>query len=132
MKNQNCPCGNINPYSTCCEPFITGKSFPETAEQLMRSRYTAFTNKDIDYLMESHHPSTRPVKERKQMIEWMKTVQWLGLKVLSFKAGQKGDNSGYVEFKALYLEEGRVDEIYENAYFERLKGRWVYVSGEHF
>ena len=33
---------------------------PETAEALMRSRFAAFRDGDVDWLLASWHPSTRP------------------------------------------------------------------------
>jgi len=37
-------------YKDCCYPFLIGASKPETPEQLMRSRYSAFCTKNIEYL----------------------------------------------------------------------------------
>lgn len=39
----SCPCGSSRSYADCCEPFVTGAAKAQTAEQLMRSRYTAFS-----------------------------------------------------------------------------------------
>ncbi|MBK5938172.1 hypothetical protein CCR96_02550 [Halochromatium roseum] len=38
-----CPCGSGHTLADCCEPFLAGTTMPATAEALMRSRYTAFT-----------------------------------------------------------------------------------------
>lgn len=38
-----CPCQSGKPYTECCQPFHLKTAFPETAEQLMRSRYAAYT-----------------------------------------------------------------------------------------
>jgi SEC-C motif-containing protein len=74
---KRCNCGNSKIYSECCA--IAHKSLKEvtTAEQLMRSRYTAFTKANGDYLMESHHVSTRPIKEKEDMVAWAKSVEWI-------------------------------------------------------
>ncbi|SVD70987.1 uncharacterized protein METZ01_LOCUS423841, partial [marine metagenome] len=36
-----CPCGTEFPYTDCCGPLIRGASPADTAEDLMRSRFTA-------------------------------------------------------------------------------------------
>ena len=55
----DCPCGSGKTYDECCEPFIRGKAFPETAEQLMRSRYSAYTLQEIPYITDTLHPDHR-------------------------------------------------------------------------
>ena len=131
MQNQ-CPCGSGLSFSVCCEPIISGVKEAETAQQLMRSRYTAFTKANVDYLMRSHSVETQPIKERKSIEKWAKSVIWMGLSILKTEAGGPGDEIGYVEFKALYLENGKLQQIQEKSLFRRENGKWVYVSGEHF
>ena len=46
-----CPCGSKKNYADCCQPFIELKKIPETPEQLMRSRYTAYTQANMDYIV---------------------------------------------------------------------------------
>ena len=50
---ETCPCGSGRPYEDCCGPYIAGKAKPATAEALMRSRYTAYAKKEIDYIVQS-------------------------------------------------------------------------------
>lgn len=97
----------------------------------MRSRYTAYVLADIDYLMASHHPKTRPVKERKNILRWTKSLQWLQLKILDKRAGNINDKEGWVEFKAVFIENGLPQDIHENSYFIKEYGKWYYLSGEH-
>ena len=125
----NCPCGSGRPFAICCEPIINGKSDAITAQDLMRSRYTAFTLANVNYLMRSHHSSTRPNKERKSIEKWAKSVRWIGLNVLNTQAGEATDESGYVEFKALFMENGQLQQLHERSFFQRENGKWVYVSG---
>lgn len=127
-----CPCGSNKPYNQCCEPIISGHRPAETAEQLMRSRYTAFTQANVDYLLRSHHSRTRPTRERKSIQQWAQSVQWMGLVILNKKGGQADDPTGIVEFRALFMENGQMQEIHERSIFERENGKWVYVSGEQF
>jgi SEC-C motif-containing protein len=126
----NCPCCSGFSYATCCEPIIIGKKNAPTAESLMRSRYVAFTLANVDYLMLSHHSSSRPNKERKSIAKWAKSVKWIGLTILNSQDGQQTDNRGTVEFKALFIEDGLLSHIHENSLFLRENEKWVYVSGQ--
>lgn len=97
----------------------------------MRSRYVAFTKADINYLMRSHHSSTRPIKDRISIQKWAASVQWVGLIIFNTSTGNENDETGHVEFRALYLENGQMQEIHENSLFKKEKGKWFYVSGVH-
>lgn len=130
--SQLCPCGSNKPSTDCCLPIISGKRDAVTALELMRSRYTAFTKADGAYLMKSHHSETRPLKERRSIENWAKSVQWMGLAILGTEAGEARDTTGIVEFRALYLEGGQMQQIHEKSLFKREGGNWVYHSGIHF
>jgi SEC-C motif-containing protein len=131
MRN-SCPCGSGLSYSACCESVISGRKDAITAQELMRSRYTAFTIANVDYLMRSHSAKTRPVKERKSIEKWAKSVMWMGLTIIQTQGGEASDEVGSVEFKALYLENRKPQQIHEKSLFRRENGKWVYVSGVHF
>lgn len=127
-----CPCGNNKTFLECCEPFINAKKLPETAEELMRSRYTAFTKGKVDYILKTHEAGTRPAKERNKMLKWMNAVEWLGLAILSTEKGLKNDNSGMVEFRAIFIENGFTQALHEKSVFVKHKGAWMYANGEQF
>jgi SEC-C motif-containing protein len=126
-----CPCGSDNLSEECCQPIIAGTKEATTAEELMRSRYVAFTIAEVNYLMRSHHSKTRPIRDKKSIERWAKSVQWMGLVVINTEEGKETDQRGFVEFRALYLENGELQQIHEKSLFEREKGKWVYVSGVH-
>lgn len=130
MKNL-CPCGSGRNFNDCCEAIISGKKAAETALELMRSRYVAFTQANGNYLMKSYHTKSRPIKEQKNIEKWASSVIWIGLVILQTEKGRAGDEFGYVEFKALYLENGKPSEIHEKSLFQRENQKWVYVSGVH-
>ncbi|MDQ6967588.1 MAG: YchJ family metal-binding protein, partial [Mariprofundaceae bacterium] len=58
-KPKTCPCGSNKPFASCCRPIIANDS-ASTAEQLMRSRYSAFVLGDAEYLLKTWHPDTAP------------------------------------------------------------------------
>ena len=125
-----CPCKSQQLYAECCEPIILGRSKALTAEALMRSRYSAFVSADINYLMSSHHSSTRPLKDKKSILAWTQSVTWLGLLITHKRAGVADDREGWVSFKASYVEKGHLECIQENSYFVKEGGLWYYKSGK--
>ncbi|MCL4157034.1 UNVERIFIED_CONTAM: hypothetical protein GTU68_053260 [Idotea baltica] len=94
----------------------------------MRSRYSAFVLANGDYLMDSHHASTRPTKEKKAIVKWAKSVEWIKLEVLETTKGKETDNEGIVTFKAYFYEKGKVDIIYEKSAFVKENGNWFYLG----
>lgn len=125
----SCPCGSGAAYEACCAPRHDGTRPAETAEALMRSRYSAFALGKGDYLAATHDAPASPA-EVAELSRWAASVTWLGLTVLAREAGGAGDDEGHVEFEARYLEDAAVVTMRERSAFRRRDGRWVYVSGE--
>lgn len=130
--NESCPCGSKEEYADCCGAIISGKRNATTCLVLMKSRYSAYTKADINYLMLCHHSKTRPAnKERNSIKRWAESVRWMQLIIVNTWDGTASDNEGKVEFKALYFENGQIGQIHEKSLFQRENGKWVYVSREH-
>ena len=125
---KNCTCGREKPYLECCYLIHEGTEKAVTAEELMRSRYAAFTRGKGDYLMESHSVTTRVLKDEKLIEKWAKSVTWLHLDILNITDGKADDTHGTVEFKAFFMEQGKMDVIHENSSFIMENGKWVYVG----
>jgi len=130
LTMSSCHCGSNKPFSDCCEPFISGLEIPPTAEALMRSRYSAYTENAIDYLGDTLHPDHRADWDQEATRRWANEAEWLGLEVVSTEAGQPGDREGWVEFVAIYNENGSRKRHHERSRFETRDGRWFYVEGE--
>lgn len=128
-QSTSCPCGLASSYEACCAKAHQSLFNAKTAELLMRSRYTAFTRADGDYLMKSHHSSTRPLSEKKSIVKWAKSVEWIRLEILNTTLGQEIDIEGTVEFKAHYKDKQGEQFIHENSKFVKKKGVWVYLVG---
>jgi len=121
-----CPCGSGKNYVDCCEPFITGRELPRSAESLMRSRYVAYGQKNNQYILETWHTSTRP--DDPTPAEHY-NVEWLGLQILGTEQGTDHDNRGIVDFRARYRVKGKTSGLDESSEFIRENGRWYYVDG---
>jgi len=116
-----CPCGGGS-YAACCEPYHRG-TLPETAEQLMRSRYSAYVLGLWDYMYRTWDERTRPELAQLQQDRGSK---WLGLEVK--KHTPDGDKAT-VEFVARYKVDGRAQRLHEVSRFARQDGQWIYIDG---
>ena len=127
-----CPCNPTQLYKNCCQKAHTDIRTVETAEELMRSRYSAFVLADIDYLQKSHYSKTRPSKREKKGIEdWTNSVHWVKLAIVDTIDGLKEDTPGVVEFKAFFMEDNQVIILHEKSNFCIEDGHWVYVDGNN-
>lgn len=125
-----CPCGSEKSYSDCCQPLIQGSQKAETAEELMRARYTAHVKTEVDFIYDSTHPKKRGGVDRKQVEAWSKKSEWLGLKIHAAEAGGAEDKAGTVEFTARYREKEKLVEHREIAEFVRRDGIWYFMDGK--
>jgi SEC-C motif-containing protein len=125
-----CVCGLGESLQQCCERYLSGKEQPPTAEALMRARYAAFATGQIDYIVDTHHPSNRHTVDRKGVEAWSRESEWLGLTIVATEKGGPQDSHGVVEFSARYREAGAVRNHCERSRFEKHEGRWYFVDGE--
>jgi len=125
-----CPCASNLTYDRCCEPYLTGKKTPQTAEKLMRSRFTAYALARADYLAATTAEGEREKLDVAELERYCKAVKCISLKVLSTQAGGPGDETGEVVFHAKLLINGKRMLHWEKSRFVREEGRWVYLDGE--
>lgn len=135
-----CPCGRSSPrgkpfaYADCCGRYIGHlETTPApNAENLMRSRYSAFVLGQADYLCATWHPSTRPAT-----LALDAEARWLGLEVRGYWPGiGVGADRAEVEFVARYRLGGRAVRLHERSRFvceaqaSPALQRWFYVAGD--
>jgi SEC-C motif-containing protein len=124
-----CPCGKGPTLEACCGPILDGAP-AQTAEELMRSRYTAYVTGNIDHVVATHDPATRDTVDREASTAWSKQSQWHGLEVRATEAGGAGDTTGVVEFIARFTLAGRSQQHHERSRFVKQDDHWYYVDGE--
>ncbi len=117
-----CPCGGED-YTGCCGRFIAQGGIPGTAEELMRSRYTAYALGDEAYVRATWYPRTLP---EGPLVSNEPGMKWLGLEVR--RHAEAGDEAT-VEFVARYKVGGRAQRMHEVSRFVREDGRWYYIDG---
>ena len=123
-----CPCGRTHPkggglpVQDCCGPFHAGLAAPD-AESLMRSRYSAFVVRNMPYLLDTWHASTRPAS-----LDLDEGAKWLGLEIKHYRS--TSENTAEVEFVARFRVAGRAVRQHELSRFVREHGRWFYLNGD--
>jgi len=114
-------------YGQCCGRWLEADAqhgtFAPDAQQLMRSRYTAFALERDAYLLATWHPSLRPAQ-----IVFEPGVKWLGLDVRDYRLS--GADTAEVEFvarqKPVY---GPAIRLHERSRFLLDGDRWLYLDG---
>ena len=102
---ENCPCGQ-GLYINCCQPLHLKQQFAEHAEQLMRSRYSAFALQKIDYIVETTALGQQYMLDRAAIADWSQSNQWLKLEVLQHQP-KLDKTHALVEFKAHYYDQNQ-------------------------
>lgn len=126
MENHLCPCHSQSIYDECCGLLHQGKQVAINAEQLMRSRYSAFVLHNSSYLQATLHPSQRQPDDLLNLQQTMQTTQWLGLTILDHT--ETGDQAE-VDFIAFYVDKP-IGQLHERSRFTRQQGQWFYLDGE--
>ena len=120
-----CPCGAGATYLECCRPLHQQQRLATTAEELMRSRYSAYALRLDDHVFHTWHPRTRPVD-----VTTSPALRWQGLDVVATRDGGCDDDRGTVEFVARWVADGQKGVMHERSRFEKRAGRWFYVDGD--
>ncbi len=130
MSNTLCPCGSTKPYIECCGPVISGARKAETAEELMRSRYSAYVMHEIDHIARScvQDPDKNEI-DLEETRRWSEESSWQGLKIIRTEKGGASDTEGWVDFSATYTRKGLKDVHLEKAHFVKKDSQWLYESG---
>jgi len=125
----NCPCTSGKQYAECCEPIISQQQAAATAEQLMRSRYSAYVLGHVDWIIESQSPDGRAHVDHNATKEWSERAEWHRMEVLEVQQGGEDDTEGLVDFKAYYTINGEDIEHHEIASFRKEDDVWYFVDG---
>lgn len=123
LDDARCPCLSGETYGACCGRFHRGGAVAPTAERLMRSRYSAFVTGDVDYLVRTWHPRTRPAE-----LTLDTDIRWFRLDILSTTRGGMLDTEGIVEFDARYRDATGAGSQHETSRFVKERGAWYYVD----
>jgi SEC-C motif-containing protein len=94
----------------------------------MRSRYTAYCEGAVHYLLETTTVERRASLLPGALRTYCAGLRGVSLEVLETEGGGPDDRTGTVTFRARLRLRGRPFEQVEKSLFEREGGRWVYVD----
>ncbi|NNM59120.1 MAG: hypothetical protein HKM04_04830 [Legionellales bacterium] len=124
-----CPCCSGKTYQDCCEPYLTLNKPAPDPEALMRSRYTAHTLANVEYLKNTMKDKAAEHFDPVKTLRFAKDSEWQGLDVV--RSYQPFPTTGYVEFVAHYNDaKGRHQHLHELSEFKLEDGQWYYVDGK--
>jgi len=124
--DKNCYCGSLNTFGLCCQKFINFSQNAKSAEDLMRSRYSAYATQAIDYLIATTALSQRQSLSKRDILIWSQSSQWNKLEIIE-------STTTTVEFKAYYTDLKRVSYIHhEKSTFIIENEKWCYLDGEFY
>ena len=127
--SESCPCCSGLSYEKCCKPLLELGLKPKTAEQLMRSRYTAFARGQVDYILTTSHPQHRRDIDLKAIKAWSEQSEWIKLEIIRTEQGLEQDETGMVEFIAHYKQQGHMLQHHEVGRFQKYHHVWHYTEG---
>jgi SEC-C motif-containing protein len=133
LDSNLCFCHSGKLYKECCEPYHLGTKFPESSLLLMRSRYSGYALQLADYIMDTTHPKNSAYqKDRKkwaaEILLFCKKTVFRDLKIEDY--GEIKKDWEFVTFTAYLEQEGQDVSFREKSLFERVEGKWLYLSAE--
>ena len=123
-----CACGSNKKYEKCCGVYIDQGKHAPGPEALMRSRYTAYTKANIDYIENTMSGKALHDFDKERSKIWAEQSKWLQLKVID--SHDIDADTGTVEFIAYYSMHDKPYHIHEISQFKREQGCWFYVDGK--
>jgi len=127
---ESCNCGSEKSYEDCCGPLISGERSANTAEELLRSRYTAYARREVGYIKNTIHPEETDKQDETAIREWAEATEWTRLEILEITDGGPDDKEGQIEFVSYYNEKGKEKIHSELATFVKEEETWYYKDSE--
>lgn len=131
-KNKQCPCNSGQKYVNCCKQFIEDSHNAKTAEQLMRARYTAYTLSEITYIQKTMQEPALNDFNYLESLSWSKSSSWLGLTVINNWTDKNYPDKAFVEFKARFKVNNKLQILHEISEFKLIDNKWYYTDGKVF
>lgn len=124
-----CYCHSKKLFEQCCLPFIEHQTHPQTAEQLMRSRYSAYANKSYQYIIDTYSSDVRAQQNINDIAAWGETTTWRNL-IIHSQPDKHQEADNIVEFSAYFIENKQLCVLRERSYFIKENQRWYYQTGD--
>ncbi|TCP12310.1 SEC-C motif-containing protein [Bisgaardia hudsonensis] len=122
-----CPCQYGKQYQDCCGLLHSYQIRAKNAEQLMRSRYSAFVINNIDYIVATTIPSQQPLLDIEALTQWSLSAKWQGLEIVEY-IDKLTSNHSAVEFKAFFIQNENLHIHHEKSLFVRINDVWYFAD----
>ncbi len=122
-----CPCGSNETFDQCCNPYIQHKKLPETSEQLMRSRYSAYATQHFPYVLATYVKAQRSQLTLAELSADADSQKWVGLTVHEVDSSF---SPASVRFTAKYIVDNDLYELSEYSRFTFEDGAIRYQDGD--
>lgn len=96
----------------------------------MRARYTSYATGEIPFLKTSSVPAVQEEFDEAASRAWSRAATWHGLEIISTEKGTENDDTGVVEFRAVYTARGEFCNHHEVATFVKDADGWKFEDGE--
>lgn len=113
-------------YFKCCQPFHSKQTKPKTAEQLMRSRYSAFVLQLMNYIVQTTVPAQQKLLDQAAILAWSQQTKWDGLDVIAHEKLAK--HHAQVEFKAYFISANERKFHHELSTFVYIHSDWYFLD----
>lgn len=133
MPNPPCPCSSGLRLHLCCGPYLKGEREPETPEQMVRSRFTAFALRDAAYWWKTLHATheDRQQPEEAARAGFLKSARECRYLALTIRDRQMlAPDRAHVLFHAKIFRGGRDVSFTERSEMVHDGTGWRYASGE--
>ncbi|MBQ4831633.1 SEC-C domain-containing protein [Pseudoalteromonas sp. MMG010] len=127
-SNSLCFCGTQHSFADCCEPIILNNRQAINAEQLMRSRYSAYVLENAQYIYETYASTVQSENPINEINDFATSCRFVELNVIN--AEETSDTTAMVEFKAFYFYENLFCQLHEKSQFIKEQSQWRYLTGE--
>ena len=130
--NDICPCGSLKKYKKCCKPFHDKITFPKTALELMKSRFSAFAVLIADYIIfTTHENNSDYISDLKSwnqdIMNFSKQTRFERLEIVDFI---EGEVESFVTFKATLFQDNTEKSFIEKSRFLKVEDKWLYIDGQ--
>lgn len=114
---QSCFCGSKYGFSSCCQPYINKELPVQTAEKLMRSRFSAYAIGNAQYIYDTYAKSSKTAQSVKDIDDWSKSCVWIALVIHPLANSVNNATEQFVEFSAFYITNNTLCELREKSRF---------------
>lgn len=124
----NCHCGSGLEYQACCKAFHDGDKIATRAEDLLRSRFSAFVTNNFRYNYDTTSSANRSENLLQSLSKVADETKWQSLLIL--ERFPDNDPLPRIRYVAFFQRGGNWYQIHELSFFSFENGALRYDRGE--